>query len=89
MEICPICKGQLLCCDCDKSKIIDNIREPYFDSVFCCERCGKKMPNLHQLPDNEWRFICGITYPKECVLCIECMDWIKTKREKIKDVESN
>ena len=86
MERCPKCKGQLLSCCCeDKTLILDKEREPYFDWVFCCERCGKKMPEMKMVSKEEWEYICGISYPKDCVLCIKCMDYIKTKRDKLKN----
>jgi len=83
MERCPLCKGQLLSCDCDKSKISDEIREPYFSEGFCCIRCGKFMPDLKMIPDKEWEFICGKTYEKDCILCFDCMKFIKEKREEL------
>lgn len=85
MERCPICNGQLLSCNCDKSKILDSMREPYFDWTFCCKRCGKKMPNMKMVSDDEWEFICGKTYNKEDILCISCMDFITKKRRELKD----
>ena len=85
MEKCPICKGQLLSCDCDKSKITDDMREPYFESVFCCERCGEIMPNMVMVSDKMWNFICGATYPKDCVLCGNCMKYIYDARIKLKE----
>lgn len=83
-ERCPICKGQLLSCDCDKSKITDEMREPYFETVFCCARCGKTMPSMIMVSDGMWKFICGATYSLTCVLCSDCMKYIYDKRIKLK-----
>ena len=86
-EICPLCKQQLLSCNCDKTKITDKIREPFFYSGFSCLRCGTFMPDLIMVSDEEWKFICGITYPLNCILCKKCMDFIKQRR--LKNVKSN
>ena len=82
MERCPRCNGQLLSCGCN----IEGLqREPYFDWTFCCKRCGKKMPKVKMVSQDEWKYICGITYPLDCVLCIKCMDFIKEKRDKLRE----
>ena len=84
METCPLCRGQLLSCSCDMKEITDSIREPHFDWVFCCRRCGKTMPKMKMVSKEEWLFICGLTYDKECILCEDCMDFIKKKRTELK-----
>lgn len=96
MEVCPKCKGQLLSCNCRvKDMTCDNKfikikkeafrREPYFQQVFCCERCGKIFPDDKMVSDKEWKFICGATYPLDCILCVECMEFITDKRNKLKE----
>lgn len=88
MEMCPICKGQLLSCDCDKNKITEEIREPYlnYTTWFCC-RCSKTDFPMVIVSKNEWEYICGKTYPLDCVLCKECMNFIKNARDKLKGVK--
>lgn len=81
MEICPICKGQLLGCNCDRTKITDKIREPYFSRGLSCKKCGKFFPEFKMVSKEEWKFICGLTYPLDCILCKDCMKFIKEKRE--------
>jgi predicted nucleic acid-binding Zn ribbon protein len=83
MEICPICKRQLLSCPIHTWKNFKKEeREPYFSDVFCCERCGTIMPDLFMVSNEEWKFICGVTYPLDCILCKGCMEFIKKKRRK-------
>ena len=96
MEICPLCKGQLLSCNCSQFKITDTIREPYFEKIFChefqeinCERCHKPFPKTKIVPDEKWKFICGITYDKRCYLCPRCMNFISNKRKKLKKREDD
>ena len=89
-ERCPICKGQIISCGCHEFNLykynspLVKKREPFFDTCFFCLRCGKKFPKLIMLNDEEWKFICGVTYPLDCILCKKCMDFIKKKR-KVKD----
>jgi len=78
MERCPKCKGQLLSCGCKNINELE--REPFFDSGFSCLRCGKFLPELKQVSDQEWKTIIGITYPTDCVLCWNCMNLIKKLR---------
>ena len=85
MEICPVCNKQLLSCGCDTSAITQDMREPYFEKNFCCARCGKKYPQLKMVPNELWEFICGKTYDKDCILCEDCMKFIKEKRLKLKE----
>lgn len=80
-EICSKCKGQVLIELIEGNRCKNTIPEPYFESVFCCKRCGKIMPALKMVSNEEWKFICGGTYPLDCILCIRCMDFIKKKRE--------
>lgn len=76
MEICYLCGGQKITCPCgDTSE-----REPYFEKTYCCERCGKTTPVMKMVDDEKWRFICGYTYPLDCVLCRDCMLFISQKR---------
>lgn len=81
-EICPICKGQLISCGCWKDEDMESIknREPFFFQGISCSRCSKFMPKIKMILDSEWEFICGLTYPKDCVLCEECMNLIKHLR---------
>lgn len=81
MEICPKCKGQLLSCDCSNEDIVELGREPYFKIVHTCERCGKIFPDMFKVSDKEWKLICGLTYSLDCILCKECFEFIKNKRE--------
>ena len=58
------------------------MREPYFKTITCCERCGKKSPEMEMKTDDEWKEICGTTYLPECILCNKCMKFILKKRRK-------
>lgn len=80
MEVCPVCTHQLLSCGCDKKNILDVDREPYFQTVFGCERCGEIMPDMKMVSELAWSMTCGKTYNPKCILCIKCMDFIKEKR---------
>jgi len=81
-EICPICKRQLLSCPKHSSKTLKKSeREPFFETaIFICERCGKPAPNMFMTSNAEWEFVCGATYPLDCVLCKKCFDFINNKR---------
>ena len=86
MERCPLCKGQLLSCDCDKSKITKEIREPYLVKTWCCARCGKNNPNMMMVSDEDWKKVCGGTYKDKDSLCIDCMEFIiKVKKLEIEE----
>lgn len=75
-EKCLKCGKQKLQCYCGY-----NIkREPHFSSVYCCQRCGEIMSEMKMISDEEWKFICGVTYSLDCILCINCMEFIKEKR---------
>lgn len=96
MEICPLCKEQLLLCNCDKFKIVkNNIREPYFENnlisskliEFNCARCGKEPSPMEIISNKKWKFICGATYPLNCIICDKCKDFILNKRKKLKKRE--
>jgi hypothetical protein len=85
MERCPLCKGQLLSCNCDKTKITPEMREPYFKyTTWFCSRCSKVNFPMVMVSMEAWEFLCGKTYPMDCVLCLECMKFIKSQREKLK-----
>lgn len=79
-ERCRRCDRQLISCGCDLDKILDKDREPYLVSIFCCSRCCENMPELKMRSNEEWDFICGASYEKDCVLCTSCMDKIKKMR---------
>ncbi len=79
MEICPECKGQLFICGCNPFD--KHSREPYFKEISNCLRCGKSSPDFKMVSKEEWKFICGISYPLDCILCKECMKFIKKKRD--------
>lgn len=77
-EHCSKCGKQVLAWGkCEGAK-----PEPFFEEVFSCVRCGKTMPNLFMVSNEEWEFICGVTYDKKGVLCKPCMDFIRKTREK-------
>lgn len=82
METCPICKEQLLSCGHDWNELTNNQREPYFYDGFSCPRCGEFMPDIKMISKEDWKFVCGITYDTDCLLCESCMKFIKEKREK-------
>ncbi len=76
-EICSKCGKQVLGWGkCEGVK-----PEPFFRRIFCCERCGKPLSMGKMVSDEDWKFICGATYPLDCVLCQNCMNFIKKKRE--------
>jgi len=77
-EICGICGAQVLAWGkCKGAK-----PELYFASPFFCQRCGVIMPDLFVVSDEDWKFVCGTTYPLKCVLCKKCFEFIKSKRRK-------
>lgn len=78
MEICQTCGGQYFICDCPRLE--NEEREPFFERVFCCKRCGLTMPELKMISNKEWKLICGSTYNEKDILCIECMNFIKDRR---------
>lgn len=80
-DFCPICGMQLMCCEHGWEGVDDEDREPFFMEVFNCERCGKTFPLPNNMVSDElWGKICGNTYPKDCILCRSCMDFIIKKR---------
>lgn len=81
-ERCFICKGQKISCGCKNN----NIREIHFDKPFFCAKCGEKMPELFNLSDRDWKFICGATFELDCVLCRNCCDFIMEKRNDMEGV---
>jgi len=80
MERCPLCKGQMLSCGCDKSKITQEMREPFFEYTFNCKRCGSGAFCMLMLSNEDWEKLIGISYKQEDILCIECMKFIAEKR---------
>jgi len=76
MERCIKCGNQKIQCSCG----YEIEREPYFDTCFCCERCGEKMPKLFGMDTNKWEQICGVIYSYNCVLCLDCVKFIAKKR---------
>ncbi len=83
-ERCPKCKGQLLSCSCFENVDWEKIpnRDVFLSTIgFQCERCGEYMPDMKMVSGEEWKLICGCTYPLNCVLCIPCMKKIKGWRD--------
>ena len=88
-ERCPVCKNGQQLLSCEKhtwGEFPDSIREPFFDEeIFHCARCGMIAPSTTNIISNEeWKSLCGLTYPLDCVMCKKCMDFIQNKREKLK-----
>ena len=55
MEICPICLGQLISCDCwgrNKYNPTEIDRIPYVQQPIMCNLCGVLWPNLFM--DKNW-----------------------------------
>ena len=78
IERCSKCGKQVLAWGkCKGAK-----KEPFFYGGFSCRRCGKFMPDLIMVSNDEWKFMCGGTYEKDCVLCEPCMKFIKERRGK-------
>lgn len=88
VEICPICRGQLISCDCfngfsgDKREVLIESyggRIPFIHYPNICERCGKVNPSFFHAPDKEWKKYTR-SYKKIRILCIDCYclikDWI-------------
>ncbi len=80
-EMCSKCGKQVL----GWEKCKDAPLEPFFETCFCCQRCGVRFPKLVMVSNEEWKFICGGTYELDCVLCEKCMNFIKIKREVLRD----
>ena len=78
-ERCSCCGKQVLAWGrCKGTK-----PEPFFNTIgYHCERCKEYMPKMKMVPKEKWKFICGGTYPLDCVLCITCMDKIEKWRER-------
>ena len=79
-EICSECGKQVLA----HGKCKGAKPEPFFKTKpMSCERCDKIIWIMKMVSDEEWKFICGVTYDLKCVLCPECMEWIaRTRRKK-------
>lgn len=73
MERCSMCGKQKLQCDCN---LADHEREPFLTRPLICVRCGLMWPAFKMIRDKDWEIICGVTYGKTDILCINCMDKI-------------
>jgi hypothetical protein len=78
-EKCSICKKQKLQCN---HILKDKQREPFLSKGFSCRRCGEFMPKLKMINNNTWKFICGVTYNEDCILCNKCMNFILKERRR-------
>ena len=80
MEHCSKCGAQVLVDGrCKGAK-----PEPYFQQGLSCARCGCYFPDFKMVSGEEWKYICGVTYDEDCILCPECMDFIKKARDRLK-----
>ena len=80
MEHCSKCGSQILVDGrCKGAKL-----EPYFRTSLNCARCGISFPEFKMVDNKEWNYICGVTYEEDCILCPECMNFIKKARDKLK-----
>ena len=76
MEHCSKCgKQTLMWGNCKNAK-----PEPYFDTTLSCARCGISNPEFNMVSNELWKYICGVTYNKEDILCPSCMNFIIKKR---------
>lgn len=83
MERCLICKRQLLSCPKHTwEDFKDEEREPYFEVPNVCSKCGKLYPELIMISDTEWKSVCGVTFPTDCILCKDCLKFVKELRGK-------
>jgi hypothetical protein len=79
MDHCSKCGEQtLLHRRCKGSK-----PEPYFRPCLSCARCGIVFPEFKMVGDEEWKYICGVTYQESDILCEECMNFIFKARNKL------
>jgi hypothetical protein len=79
MDTCAKCGAQTMVDGrCKGSK-----PEPYFRTCLNCARCGVIFPEFKMVSSEEWKYICGITYNEDVVLCEECMDFIFEARNKL------
>lgn len=82
-ETCPVCGWQRLMCEhrgknCDLTGVK---REPHIQNpVIAYARCGKLYPEFFMVRDEEWKEVCGLTYPTKSVLCKPCFDDVKRIR---------
>lgn len=81
MEICIKCGKQKLCCGCNYNMK----REPYFEVPNICNKCGELFPEMFMVSNEDWKFVCGVIFKLDCMLCKKCYNFIKEKREKDKD----
>lgn len=79
MDTCSKCRGQVLLHGrCKGAK-----PEPYFRPCLSCARCGVVFPEFKMVGEKEWKYICGVTYDEDVILCGECMDFIFKARNKL------
>ncbi len=73
MELCPICDGQFLFCDCDVEAKFEK-RLPFIGFPNLCDYCGKLWPDMFM--DDDWkRVLPEIWWDK--FLCFDCWAYIK------------
>ena len=76
-EKCSKCAKQVL----GWGKCVGAEPEPFFRTIcFHCERCDEYMPKMFMVSKEEWKEVCGGTYPLTCVLCKSCFDFVKKIR---------
>jgi hypothetical protein len=78
-ERCSKCGAQVL----SKGRCENAESEPFFSIIgFHCERCDEYFPHIFIVSDEDWKRVCGGTYPLSCVLCKSCYDFIMRIRNK-------
>lgn len=77
MEVCPICGGQLLGCEClEKTKGLLPFRIPYLLIPNMCRLCGKQWPDFFKVSDKTWKKYVIPPLQKK-VLCKDCYQEMK------------